>query len=354
MTFAKPWLGSYVAAGAALTLLGGCFDERTPSQPPTAPVERPAFTTGVAGSAIDEGIVVLAGAGNIARCDGTGDEVTASVLDGIGGIVFTLGDNAFPAGTATDFTSCYENSWGRHRTRTRPAVGDVDYGTTGATGYYNYFGASAGEAGKGYYSYDAGSWRVIVLNSAIDKSVGSSQETWLRAELSANPRPCILAYWHHPLFWSGTTSHVREAIRPLWNALYEAGADLVLNGHNRNYERFARQRPDGTADPARGIRQFIIGTGGYDLGSAFGTPRTNSEVRSRAAFGVLKLSLGSDAYAWEFVPQPGSSFRDSGSERCSPVANRDNRAPVADAGGPYAAAEGSSVAFDATLSTDPD
>jgi PKD repeat protein len=345
----------YVVA-TTVTLLAGCADnaDRSATQSPTAPTTVPAPAAAVTAAGNGAGDVVLVGAGNIARCDGTGDDVTAALLDGIDGTVFTLGDNAFPGGTAADFANCYANSWGRHRARTRPSVGDVDQVTAGAAAYHDYFGTSAGTPGKGYYAYDAGSWRVIVLNSGIDKSAGSTQERWLRAELAANPRPCILAYWHHPLFWSGTSGSVRETIRPLWDALYEAGADLVLNAHNRNYERFARLRPDGTVDPERGIRQIIVGTGGYDLSSAFGKAIPGSEVRSRAAFGVLALALRADGYTWEFVPQPGSSFQDSGSDSCSPAETPVNNPPTADPGGPYAAAEGSVVTFDGTRSADPD
>jgi PKD repeat protein len=345
----------YHAPAVALLLLGGCDDTGpASSHDPAAPVAARAQATAAAATLSAGDGFTLVGAGNIARCDGTGDDATAALLDGIAGAVFTLGDNVYPGGTASDFGTCYENSWGRHRARTRPAVGDVEYLAAGAAGYFGYFGAAAGPAGKGYYSYDAGSWRVIVLNSAIDKSVGSTQERWLRAELAANPRTCVLAYWHHPLFWSGTSGSVRETIRPLWDALYEAGADLVVNAHNRNYERFARQRPDGTSDPARGIRQIIAGTGGYDLGSAFGSPLPNSELRSRAAFGVLKLTLRADDYSWEFVPQTGSSFQDAGSNSCSLLEAPVNHAPTADAGGPYAAAEGNILTFDGTRSTDPD
>jgi PKD repeat protein len=347
---------------AALPLLG-CADERSratsqhptaPALPQTMPVEPLPFTTPAAATAGD---AVLVGAGNIARCDGTGDDATAALLDGIAGTVFTLGDNVYPEGSAANFASCYEPTWGRHVARTRPAPGDVDYLTVGGGAYYDYFGAAAGPAGRGFYAYDAGAWRVIVLNSAISKAPGSTQERWLRSELAANPRECIVAYWHHPLFWSGTSGSVRDAIRPLWDALYEAGADIVVNAHNRNYERFARQRPDGTADPERGIRQFIVGTGGYDLGSAFGAPLPNSEVRSRAALGVLKLTLRANGYSWEFVPRAGGSFTDSGDDTCGvlePPPAQPNRPPVAHAGGPYSATVGTTISFDGTASYDPD
>src|SRR5438132_368634 len=206
---------------------------------------------------------VLVGAGDIARCDKATDEATAGILDTIAGTVFTAGDNVYVDGSSSDFTNCYGPSWGRHKARTYPAAGDKDYVTTGAAGYFGYFGAAAGDPTKGYYSYNLGSWHVVVLNSNIDMSAGGVQEQWLRTDLAANPTQCTVAYWHHPRFYSGSGTP-RASVLPLWNALYAAGADLVLNGHTRNYERFAPQAPDGTADTTYGIREIIVGTGGID------------------------------------------------------------------------------------------
>ena len=258
---------------------------------------------------------VLVGAGDIAHCSSNGDEVTASLLDSIDGTVFTTGDNVYPDGTSEEFANCYDPSWGRHKSRTRPSPGNHDYHTADAAGYFGYFGAMAGEPGKGYYSYDLGAWHIIALNSNIPVEAGSAQEQWLRADLTAHPVACTLAYWHHPRFSSGTVHGSNPSLQPLWQALYDYGADVVLVGHEHNYERFAPQDPSGMADAARGIRQFVIGTGGRSHYS-FGTPIANSEVRNDDTYGVLKLTLHPTGYTWEFIPEAGQTFRDSGDASC--------------------------------------
>ncbi len=256
---------------------------------------------------------VLVGAGDIASCESDGDEATAVMLEGIEGTVFTLGDNAYPDGTARDFERCYAPSWGRHRQRTRPAVGNHEYHSPEAGPYFDYFGAAAGEPGKGYYSYDLGAWHVVVLNSQIEMGEGSEQERWLRADLKASTRRCTLAYWHRPLFSSGPERETR-VIKPLWEALYEAGAEVVLGGHDHYYERFAPQTPEGRADKERGLRQFVVGTGGMVLYD-FTEPLPNSEVRIGGTFGLLKLTLEDGAYAWEFLPVDGG-VADQGRGTC--------------------------------------
>jgi hypothetical protein len=257
---------------------------------------------------------VLVGAGDIASCDNSGDERTADLLDDIAGIVFTVGDNAYPNATPEEYDACYDPSWGRHKDRTRPAAGNHEYFTFGAAGYFGYFGAAAGDPARGYYSYDAGAWHVIVLNSNLQMGASSPQVQWLRRELADNPTRCTLAYWHHPRFSSGEhgSSGMLEAI---WNALYEANADLVLVGHDHLYERFAPQTPAGQLDLARGIRQITVGTGGGGL-YEFEEIAPNSEVRGNQTKGVLKLTLHADRYDWEFVPVAGGDFRDSGSASC--------------------------------------
>jgi len=258
---------------------------------------------------------VLVGAAEVTRCDNTNDEATALLLDDVAGTVFTAGDNIRASGSLTDFTDCYRPSWGRHKARTRPAAGAYEYQTAGATGYFDYFGAAAGERDKGYYSYELGDWHVVVLNSNIDMAVGSVQEQWLRADLAASAKRCTLAYWNHPRFSSYSTL-VRSSVKPLWDALYAAGAELVLNGHYRLYERFAPQTPDGLADPQAGIRQITVGTGGIGV-DAFGTTvAPNSDVRGSGTYGVLKLTLTSTGYSWQFVPVPGGTLSDSGSGSC--------------------------------------
>lgn len=259
---------------------------------------------------------VLVGAGDIASCSSKGDEATAALLDSISGTVFTTGDNAYPSGRARDFARCYTASWGRHKRRTRPAPGNHDYRTKDARGYFDYFGGRAGHRNRGYYSYDLAGWHIVVLNSNLPMERGSPQEAWLRKDLAAWPARCTLAYWHHPLFSSGTEHGGQEAARPLWDALYDAGADVVLGGHEHNYERFAPQTPAGVLDTARGIRQFVVGTGGDALYEDAGDWTANSEVFSGTTHGVLKLTLLAGSYEWEFVPVAGGSFRDAGRDRC--------------------------------------
>jgi hypothetical protein len=261
---------------------------------------------------------VLLAAGDIASCSSSGDEVTARLLDGLPGTIAALGDLAYQNGTATEFARCFGPSWGRHRERIRPAIGNHEYGSAGAAPYFRYFGASAGDPGRGYYSYDLGAWHVVVLNSncgLVGCQAGSAQERWLRADLAANPRACTLAYWHHPLFTSGANHPGEVRVRPLFQALSDAGADVVLSGHNHNYERFAPQSPAGRPDPARGIREFVVGTGGGGH-YAFGTIQPNSEVRNQNAYGVLRMTLHASSYDWQFVPEPGRSFHDSGTNAC--------------------------------------
>ncbi|MGH7401544.1 MAG: ABC transporter substrate-binding protein [Candidatus Rokuibacteriota bacterium] len=263
--------------------------------------------------------LVLVGAGDIASCTSDGDEATASLLDAIGGVVFTLGDHAYDSGTSIEFAACYEPSWGRHKSRTRPAPGNHDYATSAGSGYFAYFGARAGDPAKGYYSYDLGSWHIIVLNSNCPDvggcGPGSAQERWLRADLAAHPSICTLAYWHHPRFSSGP--HGSEAaLAGFWQALYEQDADVALAGHVHNYERFAPQKPNGEPDPVGGLRQFIVGTGGASHHRFEGPPIANSEVRNDDTFGVLKLTLRATSYEWRFLPVAGAAFTDSGIGRC--------------------------------------
>ena len=260
--------------------------------------------------------VVLVGAGDIADCSSSGDEATATLLDNISGTVFTAGDNAYPNGSATDYTQCYDPSWGRHKARTRPAPGNHDYNTSGATGYFGYYGALAGTSGIGYYSYDIGEWHVISLNSNVSMAVGSTQEQWLRADLAASTKQCTIAYWHHPRFSSGTTHGSSTSAQPLWQALYDAGAEIVVSGHEHNYERFAPQTPTGQADPVNGIREFVAGTGGASHYNDLGTALPNSEVFNGTTWGVLQLTLDAGSYSWQFIPIAGQTFTDAGSGAC--------------------------------------
>ena len=260
---------------------------------------------------------VLIAAGDIADCTYNGDEATADLLGQLPGTVYTLGDNVYTNGTAAEFANCYNPSWGRHKARTKPAPGNHDYNTANAVGYYGYFGVAAGDPAKGYYSYDQSGWHVVVLNSEISVAANSPQEQWLRADLAANSSTCTLAIWHEPRFSSGTLHGSSTVGAPLWDALYDYGADIVLNGHEHSYERFGLQDPNGGADPAHGIREFVVGTGGASQdGYPFGTPLPNSEVRNNDTHGLLKLTLYPTSYEWEFIPVPGKTFTDSGSGNC--------------------------------------
>ena len=264
--------------------------------------------------ASDEPAILLA-AGDIAGCNWDADEATAQLVESQPGTVATLGDNVYSDGTAEQYATCYDPTWGRFKDRTMPAPGNHDYNTAGAVGYYAYFGAAAGDPAKGYYSYDLGSWHIIVLNSNIDMSAGSAQEQWLRDDLAAHPAACTLAYWHHPRFSSGSSHGNNKDTAPLFQALYDAGAEIVLSGHDHDYERFAPQTPDAQPDSVLGIREFVVGTGGarfYD----FDPPQPNSEVRNNDTHGVLKLTLSPDGYSWEFLPVAGSTSTDSGSGTC--------------------------------------
>lgn len=258
---------------------------------------------------------VIVGAGDIAACSSTGDEATAALLDGIEGTVYTTGDNVYENGTATEFANCYDPSWGRHKARTRPSPGNHDYNTVGATGYFGYFGAQAGPSGVGYFSYDLGDWHLVSLNSEIAHGVGSTQEQWLRADLAASTKPCTVAYWHKPRFTSGANHSPDTSMTPLWQALYDFNADLVLAGHNHQYERFAPMNAAGNLDTARGLREIVVGTGGRSH-YQFATIQPNSEVRSTGTFGVLKLTLHANSYDWQFVPEAGKTFTDTGTASC--------------------------------------
>jgi len=263
-----------------------------------------------------DNVPVLVGAGDIALCTNDARIATSILLDNTAGSVFTAGDNVQLVGATSEYSDCYDPTWGRHIARTNPVPGNHDYGTSGASAYYDYFGTAAGEPGKGYYSYDLGSWHIIALNSEININAGSMEEQWLRTDLATHTNTCTLAYWHQPRFSSGTVHGSNDTMDALWQALYDYGADVVINGHEHIYERFAAQNPEGTAEPNRGIREFIVGTGGAYLDYPVGTPIANSEVINNDTYGVIKLTLHETSYNWEFIPIAGDTFTDSGSASC--------------------------------------
>jgi acid phosphatase type 7 len=304
-----------VLAPAIASVSGG----QDASRRGTAAAAQPASKSGSgvqAGSAGSDQTIVAAG--DIVDCTLPGSEATAKLLDKIPGTILTVGDLAYPDGSDANF-QCYDKTWGRHKARTRPAPGNHEYHTPGAAGYFKYFGSVAGAPGHGYYSFDLGSWHIISLDSECKEiggcEKGSREEQWLRDDLSKHSASCILAYWHVPLFSSGSEHGNAPEMKAFWDDLYAAGADVVLNGHDHDYERFAPQNPDGIADPARGIREFVVGTGGKNQ-RKFRDPLPTSEIRSNTTFGVLRIDLRPHGYAWNFVHVDGGKFTDSGSGSC--------------------------------------
>jgi len=302
----------------ALLLLPACAGSVSPSASST-----PAPRTGTAQSEAPspgpsaQAPVVLA-AGDIAACDSDGDEATAAMLDDLDGTILTLGDNAYPDGTAAEFANCYAPTWGRHLDRTYPSAGNHEYETEGAAPYFAYFGDRAGNPGEGWYSFELGAWHLIALNSNCDEIGGcdldSPQADWLRADLAANSAECTLAYWHHPRWSSGSEHGVDPRTDGLWRILAVAGADVVLTGHDHVYERFVPMDADG-APATDGIVEFVVGTGGRSL-YGFNQILPTSATHDSATFGVLQLTLHADAYHWEFVSATGTRFADSGSADC--------------------------------------
>ncbi|HET9910267.1 MAG TPA: DNRLRE domain-containing protein, partial [Anaerolineales bacterium] len=275
--------------------------------PTSTPTPKPTATPIASPTPSNE--TVLVGAGDIATCNREQDELTAQLLDNIPGTVFTVGDNAYPNGTYDEFMNCYDPSWGRHKSRTKPVPGNHEYNTSGAAGYFEYFNDI-----PSYYAYDLGSWRIYALNSEIDVSAASAQIAWLKDDLAANPKQCVLAYWHKPRWSSGAEHGSDPAMQTLWQILYDTGAELVINGHEHSYERFAEMDASGTA-VSQGLREFVVGTGGAGL-YEFATPLTTSEVRNNVDHGVIKLTLHAASYDWEFIPVSGKTFTDSGSSNC--------------------------------------
>ena len=264
--------------------------------------------------------VYLVGAGDIAECGLPGDGLTADLLARFAGATFfTAGDNAYQSGAPRQFQNCFDPTWGRYKDRIHPAPGNHDWATPSAQGYFGYFGAAAGTPGQGWYSFDLNGWHIVVLDSDCNEiggcQTGSAEEKWLKADLAAHPVLCSLAIWHHPRFSSG--GHGNNLFtQDFWKDLYAAGAEIVINGHDHDYERFDLQDPDGNLDPSHGMREFVAGTGGaLELG-LIGKPAANSQVFIGNVYGVLALTLYPDRYAWEFVPQAGKTQGDSGSGGC--------------------------------------
>src|SRR5690349_19736325 len=307
----RPVLGRLLCQTVVLTLALGyvaCTDTDTSLNPSV----RALFTTPT-GLLTANPPQIFVGAGDISGCSNSGDEATAKLLDAIPdpATVYNIGDDAYDNGTTSEFNNCYGPTWGRHKYRTKPTPGNHEYISSGAAPYYAYFGASAGPSGRGYYSYNLGAWHILSLNSNVSSSSGSAQDTWLRADLAAHPNQCILAYYHHPLYSSTATY---SSSRGLVNALYAYHADLILNGHRHYYEREKPLDPTGKVDLVNGYREIIAGTGGIGGGSTASSSFT--ETSNGSTFGVLKLYLYDDSYAWKFIPVAGTTYTDSGSAAC--------------------------------------
>jgi calcineurin-like phosphoesterase family protein len=306
---------------AALALCVACWQCSKPLTPSPGGPSNPTGPTSPDPTVPTPGPAVFSGAGDIA-IDGGNSDATAKLLDTIGGDVFTLGDIAYPNGSPENFRGAFDHTWGRHVGRMHPAPGNHEYATPGASGYFGYFGVAAGPPGRGYYSFNLGAWHIISLNSnvnepgsGVDAGPNSPQGQWLQADLSLSRAKCTLAYWHHPLFSSGqnrSSPWMRELYRILWTA----NADVVLSGHDHLYERFAPQTADGAPDPDRGIREFVVGTGGVPANYQFVSSQPNSERQIRMSNGVLKLTLLADSYQWEFITTPNGAIADSGTGRC--------------------------------------
>jgi hypothetical protein len=296
VTFARPFpVVRRACAGLGLALLSACGggDER--------PLGPPPHTS-------------LVAAGDIAGCWWRSDEATARLLDHIGGVVAPMGDAVYQDGTRGQFADCYGPTWGRHKARTHPAIGNHETRTEHGTPYYDYFGAAAGPRGKGWYSYERDGWHVVVLNSEIDMSPATEQLAWLREDLRTHPSRCTLAYMHRPRFSSGQHGD-SERVKAAFRVLYDGGVDVLLGGHDHLYERFAPQDPDARADSVRGIRQFVVGTGGAPFYRFRATIEPNSQVRQNRVHGVLRLVFHPDSYDWEFVGV-GKGFSDKGHGTC--------------------------------------
>ncbi len=283
----------------------------------------PGAGTGGAGTGGTQGPpAFLYAAGDIGYSTTTTDTATGLLLDGSSDPIAVLGDIAYQNGSSRDFTRNFVPPWGRHKARMKPTPGNHEYQTANATGYFGYFGAAAGSSSTGYYSYNLGAWHIVALNtgkcsSSPSTCISAAQVQWLRDDLIANPRACTLAYWHHPRFSAGEhgADAATNSVAVLWDVLMEFGADVILNGHDHNYERFAPQNTAGGA-VANGIAQFVVGSGGAPMRALAFTPSSNSVTNNTTDHGVLKLTLRDTSYDWRFIPITGKTYADAGSANC--------------------------------------
>lgn len=315
----RPWvrrtgviavLAAVVALAAAIAVAYRDTHPAAPTAAGRSPVARDASPVA---APYTQSATLLA-AGDIADCDDAARR-TGSLLARLPGVVAALGDLAYPDGAIESFRSCYDPAWGDLLDRTRPAQGNHDVRTRGAAGYYSYLGAIAGPRPQGYYSYALGTWHIVVLNSNCEQVGGcdaaSPQGRWLRDDLATAGTGSILAYWHHPRFSTGFHGD-DTAVADFWRLLHDAGADVVLNGHDHDYQRFARIDPQGQPD-AHGIREFVVGTGGADLRDFSRDAPSILEYRQNTTHGILRLDLGTCGYRWEFLPADDRPALDQGS-----------------------------------------
>ena len=262
---------------------------------------------------------VLIGAGDITTCSDSNSKITAKILEDNPGTIFMAGDGSNDNGTLEQYQECFDPTWGKFKERIYPIPGNHDYFTTGARGYFDYFGEAAGDPSKGYYSFDLENWHILALNSNCEFiggcQAGSAQETWVKADLASHPAKCSLAIWHDPVFVSGPRTNP-PTMQDIWRDLYEAGAEMAINGHYQFYERFDPLDADGDKDLQHGIREFVVGTGGASLQAQPAKTVDNSKVLIADTFGVLKLTLLESSYEWEFIPGSSSDRRDSGKGNC--------------------------------------
>lgn len=271
-----------------------------------------AALVGVAGAKQVDLVVLIAS--DVAQCDSPGAQLTGQLIKSLPYPVLAAGDLAYPNGSSEDFARCYTPHWGEFKDRTYPAPGNHEYGTPDAAGYFSYFGARAGEPGKGYYSFDLGAWHIVSLNSNRELEAGTPQLQWLEADLRRHRQRCVLAYWHHPRYSSGPHGS-DEKMQAIWALLQRNGVSVIVTGHDHIYERFAPMNAQGEGDPVRGMRSFVVGTGGAKP-YALKQRHALSETADGQAWGVLKMTLHATGYAWEFLPVAGQTLRDAGSAQC--------------------------------------
>jgi hypothetical protein len=226
------------------------------------------------------------------------------------------GDLAYESGTASEYADCYEPTWGAFKAFSHPAPGNHEYQSPGASPYYAYWGARAGPAGRGYYSYDIGAWHVVSLNSEVDIAAGGPQATWLKADLAAHRARCTMAFWHRPRFSSDPLNPSQTSLIPLYTVLYNAGVDVLLQGHAHNYQRWNELTPTGTLQRGRGIRSFVVGTGGANVTPLAPGLQPGQDVAKTDVFGVMQMTLTPTGYSWRFIPAAGYSYTDAGNSSC--------------------------------------